>query len=154
MKAVIFDFDGVIHDTLDVCHALYKKAYGVNLSKEAFKDFFNGNVFESWKISESAEDDEKFFKMQKEAFQLLKIDENIKQSLKKLSRNHNLFIVSSNQEYNLKTYFHNNGFLHIFKEVLGEQTHQSKVEKFKHIFQKHNLEVEECIFVTDTLAIF
>src|SRR6266567_670182 len=119
MKTIIFDFDGVIHDTFELAHAVYNEAYGINISADKFKDFFNGNVFESWE--ESGRDDEKFFELQKEAFLLLKIDENIKQNLKKLSEKYSLFIVSSNQESNLNTYFQNNGFLHIFKEILGAE---------------------------------
>ena len=39
-----------------------------------------------------------------------------------------------------------------FSEVLGKETHKSKVEKFKMIFKEYGLKPEECIFVTDTLG--
>ncbi|MBM3232725.1 HAD family hydrolase [Candidatus Pacearchaeota archaeon] len=41
---------------------------------------------------------------------------------------------------------------HIFSEILGFETHKSKEEKFRILFSKHNLKIDECIFVTDTLG--
>jgi phosphoglycolate phosphatase-like HAD superfamily hydrolase len=40
----------------------------------------------------------------------------------------------------------------IFLGIYGFQTHKSKVEKFKLIFENFRLKKEECVFVTDTLG--
>lgn len=151
MKAIIFDFDGVIHDTFDLARNVLIEAFGRELTREDFKDFFNGNVWDSWHVV-TKEEDAKFTELQREAFKFLKADENIKRSLEKLHEQHSLFVVSSNYEDNLNTYFQNNNFIHIFKQILGAETHKSKIEKFKSIFQNHNLKVENCIFITDTLG--
>ncbi|MEI7621098.1 MAG: HAD hydrolase-like protein [Candidatus Moraniibacteriota bacterium] len=63
-----------------------------------------------------------------------------------------LFIISSNKEEILHTYFQNNNFTHIFKEILGAETHRSKVAKFEYLFEKYALKAQDCIFVTDTLG--
>lgn len=150
MKTIIFDFDGVIHDTFELAYKINTKLFGEGLTEEKYRDFFNGNIFECTETTKK--DNDNFFELQNEAFKYLKIDENIKKNLEKLSKKYLLFIVSSNQEEALNTYFQNNNFIHIFKEILGAETNESKVEKFKYLFQKYNLKVEDCIFVTDTLG--
>ncbi|EKD58906.1 MAG: hypothetical protein ACD_56C00034G0008 [uncultured bacterium] len=148
MKTIIFDFDGVIHDTYELAYRIF----GKGIDEDEFKDFFSGNFFEREITEEQKRKDKESYKLQSEAFQYLEIDANIKKNLEKLSEKYNLFIVSSNQEEALNIYFQNNNFTHIFKEILGAQTHQSKVKKFKYIFEKYNLTAEDCIFVTDTLG--
>ncbi len=150
MKTIIFDFDGVIHDTFDLVYNINLEISGGKLTEEKYRDIFNGNIFESKSNNEDVND--KFFKLQKEAFKYLKIDENIKNTLEKLVEKYQLFIISSNQEDTLNMYFQNNNFTHIFKEILGLETHRSKVAKFKYLFEKYALSVEDCIFVTDTLG--
>jgi len=150
MKTIIFDFDGVIHDTFELAYKVNVELFGENFTRENYRDFFNGNIFESPKVSEDVS--KKFFELQKEAFEFLKIDENIKENLEKLATKYPLFIISSNKEEILHTYFQNNNFTHIFKEILGAETHRSKVAKFEYLFEKYALKAQDCIFVTDTLG--
>ncbi|MEA2088677.1 MAG: HAD-IA family hydrolase [Patescibacteria group bacterium] len=150
MKTIIFDFDGVIHNTFELAYNINVKVLGKNLTKEEYKDFFNGNIFKREEMNKK--NVEKFFKMQNKAFKYLKLEKNIKKILKKLSKKYTLFIISSNQESALNTYFQNNKFVHIFKEILGAETHKSKVEKFKYLFKKYNLKVDGSVFITDTLG--
>ncbi|MEI7890498.1 MAG: HAD-IA family hydrolase [bacterium] len=154
MKAIIFDFDGVIHDTYEMAYQIDRESSGGDLTREQHRDFFSGNIFERVVVDEEKAKTQidKFYELQKEAFKYLKIDENIKNNLEQLSKDHILFVVSSNWEETLNTYFQNNNFTHIFKEVLGAETHRSKVEKFKLLFEKYNLNVNDCVFVTDTLG--
>ncbi|MDX9912954.1 MAG: HAD hydrolase-like protein [Candidatus Moranbacteria bacterium] len=149
-KAIIFDFDGVIHDTFDLAYKINIGIFGEELTEEKYRDFFNGNIFENKDLKKKDNDD--FFKLQNEAFKYLKIDENIKNNLEKLYEKYALFIISSNQEKALNIYFQNNKFTHIFKEMMGSETHQSKVEKFKYLFEKYKLDANDCVFVTDTLG--
>jgi len=150
MKTIIFDFDGVIHDTFELCYKLNVEAQDKNLTKKEFKDIFNGSFLKNEKITK--EGTEKFFKIQYKAFKYLKIEKEIKKNLEKLSKTYLLFIISSNQEKALNTYFQNNNFVHIFKEILGVETNTSKIKKFKYLFKKYNLKVKDCMFITDTLG--
>lgn len=154
-KTIVFDFDGVIHDTYELCYQLNIKVSGKDLTREQHRDFFNGNLFEKVVIDAKKEkaESEQYYKLQNEAYKQLKIDENIKINLEKMSEKYSLFIISSNQEEALDNYFQNNKFGHIFKEMLGAETHKSKVEKFKYLFEKYNLKPKDCIFITDTLEI-
>jgi HAD superfamily hydrolase (TIGR01509 family) len=150
MKAIIFDFDGVIHDTFETVYKTAVKVFGKDLTRENYRNFFDGNIYEREEIKKEV--DKKFFKLQRKAFECLKIEENIKNNLEKLFKKYPLFIVSSNQEETLDVYFRNNKFDHIFKKILGVETHKSKVEKFKYLFEKYNLKAKDCVFVTDTLG--
>ena len=154
VKTIIFDFDGVIHDTYEMAYQIDREVSGGDLTREQHRDFFNGNMFERVIADEEKEkmDSDKFYELQNEAFKYLKIDEDIRKNLEKLSSEYDLFIVSSNWEDQLNMYFQNNNSTHIFKEVLGAETHRSKVEKFKYILKKYDLTADDCVFVTDTLG--
>lgn len=149
-KAIIFDFDGVIHDTFDLAYKINVEIYGEKLSKEDYRDFFNGNIYKNKQINKDAS--ERYFSLQNEKYKYLEVDENIKKNIKRLAEDYEIFIISSNQEEALNNYFQNNKFAHVFREVLGLETHKSKVEKFKYLFKKYNLKAEDCVFVTDTLG--
>jgi len=149
IKAIIFDFDGVIHDTFELVYKINLNVLKYNISRDEYRDFFNGSIYKNNFTKEVVK---QFFKKQNEAFEHLKIEKNIKKYLEKFYTRHSLFIISSNQEQALNIYLKNNNLLNIFKEVLGMETNKSKIEKFKMVFKKHNLKPAECIFVTDTLG--
>ncbi len=150
LKAIIFDFDGVIHDTFELVYGLMAETVGNGLTKEEFRDLSDGNVHDHDRINKNHIN--QYFQKQGKEYDYLKLEENIKLFLEEIEKQFTLFIVSSNQEAVLDVYFHNNNFTHVFTEVLGVETHTSKIAKFDHIFEKHDLRVDECIFVTDTLG--
>lgn len=149
IKAIIFDFDGVIHDTLELAYRINKKI-NKNISLAKYKDFFNGNIYQHKKITPG--NIKKFFKLQNREFKKLIIRQEIKEKLLEIKKSYDLFIVSSNMEVALNNYFENNNISHIFKEVLGLESHKSKIEKFKLLMEKYGLNQENCLFVTDTLG--
>lgn len=79
IKAIIFDFDGVIHDTFDLAYKINVEISEKKLSKDNYRDFFNGNIFERTEIDE--ENARKFYKLQNEAFKYLRLDDKIKINL-------------------------------------------------------------------------
>jgi phosphoglycolate phosphatase len=148
LKSVIFDFDGVIHDTLDVVYPISRQIHGITL--EEYKDLFNGNVYKSPMINE--ENSRLFLAMQLESFRKLQIESHIREELLKINDGYEMFIVSSNSEPILNEYFENNGIIHIFKKVLGIETNKSKVEKFKILMNEYGVNGDNSIFITDTLG--
>jgi phosphoglycolate phosphatase-like HAD superfamily hydrolase len=140
----------VIHDTFELAYKISLETLEGEMTRDEYRDLFNGNIYESSKIMKKGAGD--FFEKQNKAFEHLRIEKNIKQFLKELYDKYSLFIISSNQEKALNTYFQNNNFINIFKEVLGMETDRSKIEKFKTVLEKQKLKPDECIFVTDTLG--
>jgi phosphoglycolate phosphatase len=149
IKAIIFDFDGVIHDTLELAFNINKIIFpGITLNE--YKDFFNGNIYDHKKVTPKAS--KKYFEMQEEEFKKLKIENEIKNELLKMKDKFTLFIISSNMEMTLNNYFENNAILHIFEKIFGAELHKSKIEKFKLLIDEYGLNKNNCIFVTDTLG--
>lgn len=147
-KAIIFDFDGVIHDTFHVAYGTAKELYP-GMTVDEYKDLFNGNVYANKNLNHSHD---YFFEIQHEKFHSLRIGREIRHELERLKEEYDLHIISSNSEKTLNLYFENNGIFHIFKDVLGYETHKSKHEKFLMLLKKHKLNPDECIFITDTLG--
>lgn len=149
IKSIIFDFDGVIHDTLEIGYKINKLIFP-ELTLEEYKRMFMGNLYENKRIN--SESSNKFFELQAEYYKGLKIEDEIKEEIKKLKENYHLFIITSNKESTVKKYFQENRITDLFEDIMGIETHKSKIEKFKILFQKHKLNIGECIFVTDTLG--
>lgn len=149
IKALIFDFDGVIHDTLDLAYKVSKQIFP-EMTLAQYKNMFDGNFYRNKKITSAVR--KKFFKLQKQEFKYLQIEREIKNELLILKNEFDLFIITSNEEEILDIYFNNNGIAHIFKNVLGVETHYSKEEKFKIVLNESGLRKKECLFITDTLG--
>ena len=149
IKALIFDFDGVIHDTFDLAYNTNKEVIP-GLSKDDYRDLFNGNIYKNKKITE--ESARLFFKAQNKKFKKLVIKEEIKNDILELKDIYQLFIVSSNMEVTLNDYLLRNNLEFAFKEVLGFESGESKIKKFKIITDRYNLILDDCFFITDTLG--
>ena len=150
LKAVIFDFDGVIHDTFEIGYNILK-GNNANFTHDDFRAHFDGNVF---KIidSQNKVSQNNFRDLEFDIFKSLKLEQNIRKELELLAKKYELYIISSNSIKNLNMYFENNNFTHIFKDIMAAETHKSKEEKFKILFEKYKLNNENCIFITDTVG--
>jgi len=49
MNAIIFDFDGVLHDTFELVYGISARTIGKELSREEYKNFFSGPLEEFYK---------------------------------------------------------------------------------------------------------
>lgn len=150
MKSIIFDFDGVIHDTFELAYRINSRIEKDKLSRDQYREIFMGNIYNHKIIT--PEKSQKFFALQNNSFKYLKLEKEMEDFLEKINKDYNLFIISSNQEQALNYFFQSNNFTHIFKEVLGQETHQSKIKKFELIFDKYNFTAEDSLFITDTLG--
>jgi phosphoglycolate phosphatase len=151
MKAIIFDFDGVIHDTFELTYRIHV-LLNPDSSREDYRSYFDGNFFKKFKKSFNLSSQKRFRKLEFEAYKELKLEKDIEKGLRKLSENYDLYIITSNSIKNLNLYFKNSSFTGIFRDILSEESHKSKVEKFKLLFSKYDLGPKECIFITDTLG--
>ena len=152
MKAIIFDFDGVIHDTFDFHRNKVNEFAGVELSEQEFKDIHNGNFFQSVPEGIKNINWEEYRDHIYHEISNLEIKEEVRGAILELGKNYELYIVTSGGRKNIVDYLENNGILSVFKEILGCESHTSKIEKFKFIFEKNGITPNECVFVTDTLG--
>ncbi|HYD03293.1 MAG TPA: HAD-IA family hydrolase [Alphaproteobacteria bacterium] len=147
MKAIIFDFDGVIQNTFDSTYTCHKTVH-VGSSQEEYRSYFEGNIHH--KLKYTTEQYDQFRELEFETFKDHKLESKVRSEIIMLEKNYDLYIISSNSIKNLDYYFKNNNFEGIFKDVLAVETHKSKTEKFNILFQRYSLNADSCIFVTDT----
>ncbi len=152
MKAIIFDFDGVIHDSFDFHRNKIIEFSGVELPEQVFKDIHNGNFFHNVPEGIKGVDWEEYKDYIYCEQSKLEIKEETRNIILELNKQYELYVVSSGGTNNISDYFVNNRIVSVFKEILGLESYRLKVDKFKFIFGKHNLRSEDCIFVTDTLG--
>lgn len=152
-KAIIFDFDGVIHDTLEFHREKIREFADIDLAPQEFRAMLcGGNFFQSVPEEIRNVDWRGYTDFIRSEQSALKVESEIKEILLALGKRYDLFIVSSGGTGNISGYLGNNGLAGIFKEVLGWEFHKSKTEKFRHVLCKYGLAFEECVFVTDTLG--
>ena len=149
IKAIIFDFDGVIHDTLDLSYKLHRKI-GFGLTLDEYKDIFNGNVHKTSKAS--SEHIKEYRDKEEKIFEKLRVNPAIKKELAGLAKKYKLIILTSNRESTLSGFLKNNNMSKLFAGVFGLETEKSKIKKFRLIFEKFGINKDNSIFVTDTLG--
>ncbi|MBI4765791.1 MAG: HAD family hydrolase [Deltaproteobacteria bacterium] len=145
MNILLFDYDGVIVDSLEVFRDRVIstcKRYGSKniISKEDFLTLFNGNFYE--KLMESGIPKEKIpqmildFQIGLDEQKNIRLFDGVKEMLEKLSRNNRLIIITSNvtrvieESLKLKN-------MTCFEEILGADKETSKVKKIKMMKSKH-----------------
>lgn len=154
-KIVLFDFDGVIADSYDA--ALQANlAADPNISEKEWIDMFNGNM-NDWKKKKSQEladkEEERFFNIYTPLMlNSVKPFEGMERVIINLSLSYKLIIISSNITSPIKEFLEKFKLSGYFDEIMGNDIHNSKVEKNKMVFKKHRVNPSECIFITDTLG--
>ncbi len=158
MRSIIFDFDGVIVGNREENYQCQRKKYQ-GLTPEIHLDFFDGNVHDvRAKLLDSGVIKEKSTKhihtiLNEDILEKVPLKREIIKILKKLKKDgYSLHIISSNNEDNIEGFLQKHNCLELFDEILGFKVHSKKVDKFKLLFKKYNLNNKSCLFVTDTLG--
>jgi phosphoglycolate phosphatase len=133
-------------------HYSLSKKQITGLTREEHRKMFEGNIHierEKLKSRNTGFDLKTHFSNSKKD---LKIKREIKEVLKKLSKEYMIGIVTSVREYGVYDYLKANGIESLFSFVYGFETSKIKVDKFKKVFSEYGLRAEDCIFVSDTLG--
>jgi len=137
IKAIIFDFDGVLCDTYDINFGILK-TIDKNLTEQKFKDHFKGNAYKKRQIKIKKKYIPLFFEKQKQNFTPKHLFP-LKKVLSRLKKDFQLFIISNTIDENIKYFLKLGNYDRFFQKILGATTHRSKVEKFKMVFNQYNL---------------
>ncbi|MCX5848369.1 MAG: HAD-IA family hydrolase, partial [Deltaproteobacteria bacterium] len=158
MKLFLFDFDGVLVDSLNVYEktvtdCLKKINQPLTRGREEFLELFEDNFYES--LKKKGVDLDVFLKAAEDILARVKIKElkpvaAMAQIIKELHNNHCLIVVSSNDYDSIKEaldYFHYDGY---FRDILGSDFMFSKKEKILFAAKKYQTDLQDIYYVGDT----
>jgi phosphoglycolate phosphatase len=143
---VMFDYDGVIVDSFELFSACFMKAchqnkfYKLN-SREKVLALFETNIFEA--MLDFGLDENSInriletFKSDIDAYQNdLRMFDGMPDTLKKISENNKIVIITSNVTGAAKRVLQNNG-VSCFEDVLGAEKEKSKVKKIRQTMARY-----------------
>lgn len=153
-KLIIFDFDGVLINTLNLCFEIHVKK-NPWLTLEEYKDISNGNLYEKLKEFEEKKgfkNPDDFFAQYEEGVLQIDIQDILHDAILHLADNYNLVIVTSSSKSVVDNFLLKQNLNGCFSEILGYEFHTSKVVKINYLLDKHKINPKETIFITDTLG--
>jgi phosphoglycolate phosphatase len=158
MKLFLFDFDGVLVDSLDiyektVTDCLKKINQPLTRGREEFLELFEGNFYES--LVQKGVDLNEFMKASVDILAQVNIKDikpiaAVVPVVRKLHKNHTLIVVSSNESSSIKEaleLFHYNGY---FREILGSDFMLSKKDKILYAIEKYKIAPQDIYYIGDT----
>ncbi len=144
---LIFDYDGVLIDSFDIFmeHFLEScKKFNFDKVKDEddFLKIFNGNMYEN--MFKMGLDKKEILRIvlnvKKELLknqEKIKLFDGIKDTLKTISRNNTLIVVTSNDSEVVDKYFKSKK-IDVFDEIIGSDKEPSKIKKIEYIKEKYN----------------
>lgn len=153
---ILFDFDGVFVNTFETLRELTRRFDGLEVPVHEYREFFDGHIYEHPRRSEFKSFDDPvlkkgFFDGYNDALLSHPLIPGIFEVVQALSRSHTLHVVTSGDQESIAAFLKHHGLREHFGEVLGWQTHESKVEKFK-MLGMSPATAGEHLFITDTLG--
>ena len=153
-KLVMFDFDGVLIDTLILSYEISLEVNeGVNLSE--YKDRFHGNIIESLKEHDGTFNSHpEFFKKYTAGARELKIPTGLLKVLEDLKNKDDVFlaIVSSTPSQYIKDILEREKASNYFRDIFGSDVNKSKVIKINSLLEKYDIKPDDAVFITDTVG--
>jgi phosphoglycolate phosphatase len=150
-KLVIFDFDGVLVDTLLVGYSISVEV-NEGLTIDEYKDFFDGNIYSANRRNGNPKNkNPRTWKIYDEKTRELKIPDVLKDAVRALSSEYILAIVTSAHSDSVVRILENEK-CNVFRDILGVDNHASKVEKNISLLKKYNIDPKETVFITDTVG--
>lgn len=153
-KAVIFDYDGVLVNTLPMCFDI-NKDFNPNMSWVEYQEMSNGNFYD--RVREDIKENKftphpDFHKEYANRIREIEITDELKNLVKNLSKDFELFIVSSGLSENILEHLGRAGLVEYFQMIWGFDVHTSKVLKIKRIIEEQDIKPENIVFISDTLG--
>ncbi len=153
-KLVIFDFDGVLIDTLLMCYEL-NKANNPDHSWQDFKEMSHGNFYTALRSgikNKKFSPHPDFHTLYGEKICDINIPPILKELVIKLAKDNSLSIVTSGYTLAITDHLKREGIDKYFDEILGFDFHVSKVVKLNKLLNDHSISSNDCVFITDTLG--
>jgi len=158
MKLLLFDFDGVMVDSLDVYEktvtdCLQQIGQPLTRGREEFLELFEGNFYES--IAQKGIDMDKFTAasvdiLSKVDYAAMKPFDAIRPVLRELAKNHPMVVISSNDTPTIAEALRLYDFEGIFQDILGSDFMLSKKDKILYVVKKYHVTSGDIYYIGDT----
>ena len=157
IKAIIFDFDGVIFNTEDAVYKLIKKLckkYKCDVKdKEDFKKLYNQNFYKS--IAKRGVKGKKLDKFKKDCEEELKsihmkIFQQVPLILDELSRHFYLAVISNNFKRVITENLNKKNILGYFSAIVGADVIENKTDRINKCIHIFGIKPSETLYVGDT----
>ena len=158
MKLFLFDFDGVLVDSLEVYEqtvtdCLKDIKQPLIRSREEFLELFEDNFYES--LKHKGIDLDEFMKASVDILAQVKIRDmkpfpGVVEVIEKLHRTHSLIVISSNDYASIKESLDYLKYDDYFRDILGSDFMFSKKEKILYAAGKYNVSLEDIYYIGDT----
>lgn len=152
-KIILFDFDGVIVNSCQMSYEINQEYFG-DMQFSELQDWAEGNVF-STKLRDNFDEKSEAYYFEQYSRRVTKLIpvEGMENIFKELElQEYKLIIVSSADEESIKKYLVEHNLDKYFTEIMAKNTHTSKVEKFKMVFEKYKIKPNETLIVTDSVG--
>ncbi|MBW2977357.1 HAD family hydrolase [Candidatus Woesearchaeota archaeon] len=160
IKALIFDYDGVIFDTINIAWNVVKTVCDKYCkrkikTKKEFLEIYKTNFYTA--MEQRGVTDADMEKLKKDSIKILKTKhpksfKNIPETIKKLSKKYKLAVVSSNYADVMKNDLKKAGILKNFKLIIGAEHEEHKTKKIRLCLKKLKIKPSQAVFVTDTVG--
>jgi phosphoglycolate phosphatase len=152
MKLIIFDFDGVLANTIELSYQIHT-VKNKNLTREHFKEYATGNFYEGYdkavKEGKHIPADD-YYGEYKKGLDTLSIHDALHNLILSLARDYRLAIVSSTDSSYINDFIKKENLSECFSDILGSDIHKSKILKIKLILNQYRLSPDDAIYITDT----
>lgn len=142
------DFDGVIGDTAHMNYGIVLQLHP-GVTEQQFIDHHLGNVYKTPVIPFTKDSSERYFELYNQTLAVEHVATAVPY-IKDLARQYTLHIVTSNCEHAVRRVLQEAGIAVCFGLMLGREAHESKSEKFIHLFQSEDFSAAESVYITDT----
>ena len=160
MKLLLFDFDGVLVDSLDVYEktvtlCLEKINHPLKRGRQEFLELFDGNFYEM--LAQKGVDLDKFMTasldiLSRVNYSEIKPFDAMRPVLQELKKNHCLIVISSNDTATIREALRLYGFEDIFQEILGSDFMFSKKDKILYATKKYQIMPLDIYYIGDTIG--
>lgn len=153
-KLVIFDFDGVLANTIQLSFDIHKE-YNPDFTMEKLQDICNGNFIDNMKAENDKmnhKDPVDFHKKYENEIMKMNIDEILFKTIEELNKNYILAVVSSTTTIYIRNFLKKENVEKCFSDILGADVHSDKTIKINSLLEKYKIKPNDAVFVTDSLG--